>query len=67
MNLSVPYLTVVKTKFTGLLKDYEFDITTSTKDVITQLVFTDIADYHSFKEFQHLQGVKKPDFVQLQY
>lgn len=51
MNLSVPYLTVVKTKFTGLLKDYEFDITTSTKGVITQLVFTDIADYHSFKEF----------------
>lgn len=40
----VPYLAVVKTKLTGLLKAYEFDITTSTKGVITQLVFTDIAD-----------------------
>lgn len=53
MNL----LTVVKTKFTGLLKAYGFDITTSTKGVIAQLVCTDIADYHAFKEFQHLQGV----------
>lgn len=53
----VPYLAVVKTKLTGLLKAYEFDITTSTKGIITQPVFTDIADNHAFKKFQHLQSV----------